>query len=593
VEITGTIAYIAAAVAILTLFYRRCGMNGLRKRQSLNAVFILFVVFSLLAVNCALAKSAKPKPAVTADFPFVVPDIKEPKFPKKTFRITDFGAVGDGHIKNTEAFAKAIQACADAGGGRVIVPAGLWLTGPIVFKSNINLHLEEGAIILFSPEFEDYPLIKTTWEGLPQVRCTSPLYAENVENIAITGSGIIDGSGQAWRPVKKYKLTEIQWEKLLASGGVVEKDGGIWWPSEGAMNGVTIVEELNRRGDAKIEEYAAAKQFLRPVLVGLRNCKNVLLDGPTFQNSPGWNLHPMLCENVIIRNVNVRNPWYSQNGDGLDIESCRNVIVEKCKFDVGDDGICMKSGKNEYGRKRGKPTENVAIWDCVVYHGHGGFVIGSEMSGGVRNVYVKNCSFLGTDVGIRFKTTRGRGGVVENIYIQDIRMKDIPEDAVLFTMYYGDRVSIPMDDETDSDYEKNVPPVSEETPRIQNIYMKNIICDGARRAVYMQGLPEMAIRNINLEDAVISAKNGVTCIEADNIKFKNVKITPAVSPAFSVFNGRNILLENITVPDSAESFMKLAGGRTAAIKLKGFDESKITKKIQQGKSVKSDALIID
>ncbi len=565
-------------------------MNGLRKWQSLNAVFVLFVVFSLLAVDCPLAKGAKSKPAVTADFPFVVPDIKEPKFPKRTFRITDFGAVGDGHTKNTDAFAKAIKACADAGGGTVLVPAGLWLTGPIVFKSNMNLHLEEGAIILFSPEFEDYPLIKTVWEGLAQVRCISPLYAENVENIAITGSGIIDGSGQAWRPVKKYKLTEIQWEKLLASGGVVEKDGGIWWPSEGAMNGITIVEELNKRPDAKIEEYAAAKQFLRPVLVGLRNCKNVLLDGPTFQNSPGWNLHPMLCENVIIRNINVRNPWYSQNGDGLDIESCRNVIVEKCKFDVGDDGICMKSGKNEYGRKRGKATENIAIRDCVVYHGHGGFVVGSEMSGGIRNIYVKNCSFLGTDVGIRFKTTRGRGGIVENIYIQDIRMKDIPEDAVLFTMYYGDRVSIPMNDEEDSDYEKNVPPVSEETPRIQNVYMKNIICDGARRAVYLQGLPEMPIRNINLENAVMSAQNGVTCIEADNIKFKNVKIIPDAPIAFSVFNGKNLLLENVTVPDSIGSFMKLAGGKTAAIELKGFDES-ISKKIQFGKKVKSDAVI--
>lgn len=568
-------------------------MNGLGKRRSLKAISICFILISLSAFDYALAKGVKPAISDTADFPFIVPDIKEPKFPDKTFRITDFGAVSDGHTKNTEAFAKAIQACADAGGGRVVVPAGFWLTGPIIFKSNINLHLEEGAIILFSPEFEDYPLIKTTWEGLPQVRCTSPLYAENVKNIAITGSGIIDGSGQAWRPVKKYKLTEIQWKKLLASGGVVEKNGEIWWPSEGAMNGITIVQELNKRPDAKIEEYAAAKQFLRPVLLGLRNCRNVLLDGPTFQNSPGWNLHPMLCENVIIRNVSVRNPWHSQNGDGLDIESCRNVLVEKCKIDVGDDGICMKSGKDEYGRKRGKATENVAIRDCVVYYGHGGFVVGSEMSGDVRNIYVKNCSFIGTDVGIRFKTTRGRGGIVENIYIQDIRMKDIPEDAILFTMYYGDRVSIPMDDETDSDYGKNIPPVSEETPRFQNIYMKNIICDGARRAAYMQGLPEMPIRNINLENTVISAQNGVTCIEADNIKFKNVKITPESSVAFNIFNGRNILLENVTVPDSMETFMKLAGGRTENIRWKGLGASAAGKKIRLGKSVKPDALITD
>jgi polygalacturonase len=546
---------------------------------------ICFVLISFLAVDCALAE--KLKPADTADFPFVVPNIKEPKFPNKIFRITDFGAVNDGQTKNTQAFAKAIQACADAGGGRVVVPAGFWLTGPIIFKSNINLHLEEGAVIIFSPNIEDYLLMRTVWEGFPEVRCVSPLYAESVENIAITGSGIIDGSGQAWRPVKKYKMTDRQWEKLLASGGVVdvEKDGEIWWPSQGAMNGRKTVDELNKRPDAKLEDYAVAREYLRPVMVGFRNCKNILLDGPTFQNSPAWNIHPMLCENVIIRNLIVRNPWYSQNGDGLDIDSCRNVIVTKCNFDVGDDAICMKSGKNEYGRRRGKPTENVAISDCIVYHGHGGFVVGSEMSGNIRNIYVKNCSFLGTDVGLRFKTTRGRGGVVENIYIQDIRMKDIPSDAVLFTMYYEYGEPVGEDDK------KDIPAVTEGTPRFQNIYMKNILCDGAKRAVYMEGLPEMAVRNINLENVSITAQTGVTCIEADGVKFKNVKITSAVSPVFKLYNSRNFSMEQVSILDSEEIFAELKGGKTAAIELKGFDKS-IIKKIQFGEKVEPDAIIV-
>jgi len=560
-------------------------MDGtcLRNANVCNYLLLSLILFFFAGVFAEANVEAK-------NLPFVAANIKEPKFPAKTFNITDYDAIGDGQTKNTDAFAKAINECSQAGGGQVIVPAGLWLTGPIIFKSNVNLHLEVGAMILFSSHFEDYPLVKTTWECLPQVRCISPIYAESVENIAITGSGIIDGYGQAWRAVKKDKLTEPQWKKLLASGGVLDISGNMWWPSEGAMHGQAIVDKLDKR-NAATEEYAAAKQYLRPVLVGLRNCKNVLLDGPTFQNSPGWNIHPMLCENVIIRNVNVRNPWYSQNGDGLDVESCKNVIIEKCTFDVGDDAICMKSGKNEYGRKRGRATENVAIQDCVVYHGHGGFVVGSEMSGCVRDVYVRNCLFIGTDVGIRFKTTRGRGGIVENIYIQDIRMKDIPGEAVLFTMYYGDRVTIPMDDEADSDYGKNVPVVSEETPQFQNIYMENIVCDGAAKAVYIQGLPEMAIKNISLEDAVIFAQTGTTCIEAENITFKNCKITPAISPAFKLYNSRNIFLENITSPDSAE-FMKLAGDKTSAVELKGFNMADISKKIKFGKKVRPDAVII-
>src|SRR5690606_35184650 len=179
------------------------------------------------------------------------------------------------------------------------------------------------------------------------------------------------------------------------------------------------------------------KDFLRPVMVSLVGCNKVLLDGPTFQNSPAWNLHPLMCSNVILRNLTVRNPWYSQNGDGVDLESCKNVLIYNNTFDVGDDAICFKSGKNEDGRKRGMATENVIVKNNVVYHGHGGFVIGSEMSGGVKNVHVSNCTFLGTDVGLRFKSTRGRGGVVENIYISDIDMTNIPTESIRFNMFYG------------------------------------------------------------------------------------------------------------------------------------------------------------
>ncbi|MCX5633082.1 MAG: glycoside hydrolase family 28 protein [Phycisphaerae bacterium] len=569
-------------------------MNKFEKRkQNLNKMSVysvLFIIYFLITVDCTLSVDAKQITTAAADLPFCVPDIKEPKFPNKTFRITDYGAVGDGHTKNTQAFAKAINACADAGGGRVIVPAGLWLTGSIQLKSNLNLHLEQGAVVLFSPNFEDYPLVRRTWEGSAAVRCSPPLFGENLKNVAITGSGIFDGSGQAWRPVKKVKMTENQWRKLTNSGGVVDSSGSIWYPSQEAMNGPKTVAELDARG-ADINEYAAARQFLRPVLVGLVECKNVLLDGPTFQNSPGWNIHPLMCENVIIRNIVVLNPWYSQNGDGLDVESCRNVIITNCRFDVGDDAICMKSGRNEYGRRRNRPTENVAISDCVVYHGHGGFTVGSEMSGGVRNIYIRNCDFLGTDVGLRFKSTRGRGGVVENIFIQGIRMKDIPTDAIQFDMYYGSRVALAGDD-TSEDKEV-IPLVSEETPKFQNIHIRNIICSGAARGIWLRGLPEMPIQKINMENIVISANAGMTCIEADDIKLKNVRIIPAKFPTLELYNSRNFVIENVTLPDSNEVFIKLEGGRTAAIRLKGVDKPQIDKKIQFGKNVKPDAVIIE
>ena len=211
-----------------------------------------------------------------------------------------------------------------------------------------------------------------------------------------------------WRPVKRFKMTDKQWRELTASGGVVDSDGEIWWPNVEAMEGAEKLRQLMVK-KAPLTEYDAVRVYLRPRLMNLINCRVVLIDGPTFQNSPMWNLHPILCEDITLRNITVRNPWYSQNGDGLDLESCRNAVVENSVFDVGDDAICLKSGKDEIGRKIGVPTENVVIRDCRVYHGHGGFVIGSEMSGGVRNIWVTGCQFIGTDVGLRFKKHSGTG----------------------------------------------------------------------------------------------------------------------------------------------------------------------------------------
>ena len=338
--------------------------------------------------------------------------VQVPKFKTDTFSIVKYGAVADGVTLNTKAINSAIEDCNKKGGGVVLVPAGFWLTGPIVLKSNVNLHLKTGALLQFTADFNQYALYEGNWEGVPAVRNQSPISATNAENIAITGKGIIDGNGDAWRMVKKDKLTGTQWKNKIASGGALSEDKKTWYPSDKSLKGSTEKEPGVLKDGKTAKDFEDIKDFLRPNLLVLTSCKKILLDGVTFQNSPAWDLHPLMCQDLTIKNVYAKNPWYAQNGDGIDIESCKNFLLENNTFDVGDDGICIKSGKDESGRKRGMPTENGIIRNCIVYHAHGGFVIGSEMSGGARNLYVYNCTFIGTDVGLRFKTARGRGGVV-------------------------------------------------------------------------------------------------------------------------------------------------------------------------------------
>jgi len=570
-------------------------MRIIMNKNKLKVCVILFILGIVSGINYTYAKIDKQVAEYTSGLPFAMPEIDIPEFPDNVFSIVDFGAIGNGHTKNSDAFNKAIQACAEAGGGKVIVPPGMWLTGSIKLESNVNLHLQKGAIIIFSKRFEDYPIIRTSWEGIPRVRCTSPISGFNLENIAITGQGVIDGSGEAWRPVKKFKLTEHQWQELVKSGGAVNEKRNIWWSSEEVLHGEELIKELSKKQDVSLEEYEAAREYLRPVMVGLVQCKRVLLDGPTFQNSPAWNIHPLMCEDMVIRNIIVRNPYYAQNGDGLDIESCKNVVVYKCRFDVGDDAICLKSGKNEYGRQRGKPSENIIIADCIVYHGHGGFTVGSEMSGGVRNIAVHDCMFLGTDVGLRFKTTRGRGGIVENIYIQNILMKDIPTEAIRFNMYYDYQPPIVEDNGDEQDYIEMVEkefPVDEGTPRFQKIYIKNVICEGADRAMLLRGLPEMPIREIELDNVFISADKGITCIEAEKISFNDVTIIPEKSPVFKLYNCSDISLQKVEFPEQKEVFIKLEGEKTGNIQLKGIDKSDIKGKIKFDKNVKSKDIIL-
>ncbi|MBD0285361.1 MAG: glycoside hydrolase family 28 protein, partial [Flavisolibacter sp.] len=436
-----------------------------------------------------------------------LPKVAQPAFKKDTFTILQFGAVADGLTLNTKNINNAITACSQNGGGVVLVPGGLWLTGPIEMKSNVNLHIVRDGILLFTTDFNQYPLVEGVYEGRRAARNQSPIYGNNLENIAITGKGVVDGNGDVWRMVGKDRLTESEWKKKVASGGLVSSDGKIWFPSAKTKRAFEQKRTSTMEPGQTLTDFEDIKDFLRPNLLVFNNCKKVLLEGVTFQNSAAWCLHPILCEDLTIRNVYAKNPDYAQNGDGVDVESCKNVLIEGSTFDVGDDGICIKSGKDEEGRKRGKPTENVIIRNNIVYKAHGGFVIGSEMSGGARNIFVYDCTFMGTDIGLRFKTARGRGGIVENIYVKNIRMKDIVSDAILFDMYYF--MKPPGNNET-----VVVPPVTEATPQFQNFYISNIVCNGAERGIFLRGLPEMSVKNIVLSDILLKTNKGAEFIEA-------------------------------------------------------------------------------
>ena len=499
------------------------------KKTFLGSVCIRYA--ALLSILAAVVV-----PTLSAE---INPVVATPAIPTNVVNLANFGK-GDGNTLNTDAFEKAFAVLAEKGGGKLIVPPGLWLTGPIRLHSNLNLHLERGALIQFSRDYKLYPLTVIDLKGEKEVDSVSPIMGENLENIAITGAGIIDGGGDAWRALKKDKLGDSDWRKLIKSGGVLNEKGDTWWPSTAAMNGEKPVEKLRKENSLKLEDYGPYHQFLRPKMLRLIGCKKVLLEGVTFQNPPNWTMNPVLCEDVSILNVSVHNLPTTQNSDALDLESCRRAVIRDCTFDTGDDGICIKSGKDAPGRRIGVPTEDVLVEGCTVYHAHGGFTIGSEMSGGVRNMLVTNCTFIGTDIGLRFKSTRGRGGVVEKIYVTNIRMADIPGDAINFNLYYGGKSAL---EDSGGVVETNFPPVTEETPAFRDIHLENIICWGAQNAIVLQGLPEMPLDNITLKNISITSKKGVSVTDAKNILFENVRVDNKTGEPLKTFRVKNSQLD--------------------------------------------------
>jgi polygalacturonase len=519
-----------------------------------------------------------------------LPKIARTVFKKDTFNIVKYGAKADGFTLNTKSINAAITACSAKGGGVVLIPQGLWLTGPIVLKSNVNLHVSRAALLQFTDDKNQYPLVAGNYEGHPSPRNQSPLSGTNLVNIAITGDGIIDGHGEVWRAIAKDRLTDNEWKNLVASGGIVSENGKTWYPSASYVKGTTTRDASFLQPGKSLKDYEDMKDFFRPNMLVLTNCKKVLLEGVTFENSPAWCLHTLLCEDLTLRNVHVRNPWNAQNGDGIDVESCRNVLIEGSTFDAGDDGICVKSGRDEAGRKRGKPTENMIVRNNVVYRAHGGFVIGSEMSGGARNIFVSNCTFIGTDIGLRFKTTRGRGGVVEKIYIKDISMKDIIGNAILFDMYYGGRSTLDGAEANAKPAGVVAIPVTEATPQFRDFHVNNVVCDGAETGLLVRGLPEMAIKDIHLENIVLKTTKGAEISEAQGISLKNITFeSKETDPVIKVENSSGIKFDGIKYTNNAKLLFSITGDRTKQISIVNTDASKAKNKIEfkQGADSKS------
>jgi len=512
-------------------------------------------------------------------FAFELPKVYEPHFKKDTFNIETFGAVKDGITLNTTSINNAIVAANKAGGGIVHIPAGLWLTGPIVLLNNVEINTARGALILFTKDRTQYPLKAASFEGVEAARCQSPISATDAVNIAITGQGIFNGGGEAWRPLKKGKVTETEWKRLINSGGVLSEDKSNWYPSAGALQG-SLTNNIGKlvKG-VTLQDFEPIRDFLRPNMIRLTNCSNILLEGITFENSPAWTMHLLMSKHITIKKVTVKNPWYGQNTDALDLESCSNALVDGCNFDTGDDGICIKSGRDEEGRKRGMPTKDVVVVNTTVYHAHGGFVIGSEMSGGSNNIFVSNCTFIGTDIGLRFKTTRGRGGVVENIYASNIAMRDIVGEAVLFDMYYAAKDPVPLEGEKREMPVIQTLPVTEATPIFRNFYFNNVYCNGAEKAIFVRGIPEMNISNIVLSDMVFATNKGIECTEGANIEFNNIKlVTQQANPLVYIQNSSKLTFNNFSFESGVPLLFSVNGDRSSGILVKSTNVGAAAKK---------------
>lgn len=462
----------------------------MKRRKFVAALGALGInTFLLKPANTVTAESGNIK-KVCQTIPFDFPDLKPPVFRDQTYDIRDYGAQsGDTTVLNTDAIKNAIKDCSQKGGGKVVVPSGVWNTGPVHLKSNVNLHLEEGAELRFSQKLKDYlPVVLIQRGGYFCYNYSPPIYAKDCKNIAITGSGILNGQGQAWWP---WKQRQPGMQELFEMG----------------KQRVPIKERI----------FGTEEDGVRPPFIQFIECKNIFLQGITVKDGPSWNVHPVFCENLIIREIDVDSP-HGPNNDGINPDGCKNVLIEDCFIDAGDDALTMKSGRDEEAWDIGRPLENVVIRRCEVKRGNGGFVIGSEMSAGVNNILVENCHFNGTDRGLRFKSRIGRGGVVENIWICNITMENIRLQAIRFNLGYD---AEPI--ERDMNYQDSHTKLNH-APIFRSFNIENVSCENAETAIELNGLPGNYLKGLRFKNISINAETGLVSNNVNDLEWDNIDI---------------------------------------------------------------------
>lgn len=446
------------------------------RRDFVRASALAGAAASLGGAHTAYADAAAaPEPS---DVTAILRRIVAPTFPARTFRVTDHGAVGDGRTDARAAFERAIDACNAAGGGRVVVPAGRWqLDGPIHLKSHVELHLEDGATVRFSPEPAHYlPLVLTRWEGTECYNYSPLVYAYQATDVAITGRGTLDGNGAA--------------------------GFATWYPKQGAD-----VDRLRQMGIDGVPVHARVfgpGHFLRPGMIQLFGCKNVLLDGFTLVDATFWGVHPVFCENVTMRHVTVRSR--NPNNDGIDPESSVDVLVERCTFDTGDDCIAVKSGRDQDGWRVGQPSERIVLRDCDMTSLKAALCIGSEMSGGVANVHLSDCRVSSTFTGAYFKTNLDRGGSIRHVRIHDVTIREAESVINFTTAYQGYRGG-------------------QHPPDVRDVVIERVTCDRAKHGIRCVGVPESPIRDVTLRDVTLKSVEMPTEIQhVANFRTERVEV---------------------------------------------------------------------
>lgn len=456
--------------------------------------FIAVISLSVLLNSCA-SKSVK-SDASDANWKkmyAILEEVKEPVFKNKTYLITDFGAVADGKFNNTEAFKKAIKTCTENGGGVVSVPSGKYYTGPIHLDNNVNLNLQEGAELLFSTNTKDFPIVHTSFEGTEFMNYSPLIYAYKKTNVAVTGKGTINGQAK----------NENWWSWCGKAEYGFKKDG--------ALQNVKKLMDAAEDGVPVSERIFGDGYYLRPNFVEFFECKNAMLKDIKIVDAPFWIIHPIKSTNVIIDGVSIKS--HGPNNDGCDPEYSKNVIIRNCIFDTGDDCIAIKSGRDADGRRVGIASENIVVQNCKMFDGHGGVTIGSEVSAGVKNVFVENCDMDSPELdrAIRIKTNTRRGGTIENLYVRNIRVGEVKESVLGIDMFYtihGNQTGNFI-------------------PTVQNIYLENIqVKNGGKYGFLAKGLEQSPIKNVVIKDVTIDKiASKISINNVENIQFINTKIS--------------------------------------------------------------------